>query len=67
MKKNIGSKDRAVRIGLALLILILFFSNSITGTLAVILLIALGVLIITSFSGTCPLYLPFGINTKKKS
>lgn len=66
MKKNMGSVDRAIRFGLAIIILVLYFIHVISGTLALVLLLFMGVLIITSFFSSCPLYYPLGINTKKK-
>ena len=66
MKKNMGSVDRVIRIIIALVIIILFFTKAISGTLAVVLLILAGVFVITSILSFCPLYLPFGINTGKE-
>lgn len=66
MKKNMGTIDKVARILIALAIIGLYFSNAITGTLAIVLLIFAGILIITSFVSFCPLYYPFGISTRKK-
>jgi len=66
MKKNMGSVDRVIRTLIALVIIILFFTNAISGTLAVVLLILASIFIITSILGFCPLYFLFGINTGKK-
>lgn len=66
MKKNMGTTDKAIRILIAVVILALYFTNVISGTLAVILLILAGVFVLTSLIGTCPLYLPFGLSTTKK-
>jgi len=66
MKKNMGSADRIIRLGLAIIIVALYFTHVITGILALVLLLAVGVLLITSFFSFCPLYFPFGISTKKK-
>nr|WP_249028284.1 DUF2892 domain-containing protein [Nonlabens xylanidelens] len=41
----------------------LFFTNVVTGTLGVILLIVGGVLLATSFMNFCPLYAVLGINS----
>ena len=67
MKKNMGMADRIVRILAAVAIAILYFTHQISGTLAIILLVFAGVFILTSFISFCPLYLPFGIRTNKKS
>jgi hypothetical protein len=66
MKKNMGTTDKVIRILVAVIILVLYFTHVISGTLAVILLILAGVFIVTSLLGLCPLYLPFGLSTMKK-
>ena len=67
MKKNMGTIDRVFRIGLAIVVAILYMNGSITGTVAIILGILAVVLILTSLIGFCPLYVPFKISTIKKS
>lgn len=64
MKANMGSTDKVIRILAAILIGVLYFTQLISGTTAIILLILAGIFIITSFISFCPLYLPFGISTK---
>ena len=66
MKKNMGSVDRVVRILIAIVIAGLYFANQISGTAAIIFLILAGIFILTSFISFCPLYLPFGLSTRKK-
>lgn len=66
MKKNMGLIDKAIRILVAVAVIVLFFTKIISGLLGIILLIFAGVFILTSFIGFCPLYLPFGMNTAKK-
>ncbi|HOO98076.1 MAG TPA: DUF2892 domain-containing protein [Bacteroidales bacterium] len=66
MKKNMGIVDRVIRLLVAAVVLILYFTNVISGTLALILLIVAAIFVLTSFVSFCPLYLPFGINTKGK-
>ena len=67
MKKNMGTIDRIVRVVVAIVIIVLHFAGVISGTLAIILLILSAVFIVTSFISVCPLYLPFGISTRKLS
>jgi hypothetical protein len=67
MKKNMGTIDKAIRILVAVVIAILFFTNVISGTLGIVLLVLAAVFVITSFISFCPLYLPFGINTGAKN
>jgi len=66
MKKNMGTIDIVIRIVIAILIAILFFTKVISGALGIVLLVLAGIFILTSLLGFCPLYLPFGINTKEK-
>lgn len=66
MKSNMGSTDKMVRIIIAIVIAILFFTNVISGTLGIILLILAGVFVLTSLISFCPLYPLIGMNTKKK-
>ena len=66
MKPNMGTSDKVVRILVAIVIAGLYFANIISGTLAIILLVLAGVFILTSFMRFCPLYLPFGITTRRK-
>jgi hypothetical protein len=67
MKKNIGTLDKGIRLAIALIIVILDINDVITGTLGDILLIVAILLVITTFVGTCPLYLPFGWNSNKRT
>ena len=66
MKKNMGSTDKIIRIAIAILIAILYFTNTISGTLALVLGIFAAIFILTSLISFCPLYSPFGISTRKK-
>lgn len=63
MKKNMGSTDKIVRILIAVVIGFLFYTNVLTGTLGIVLLILAAIFVGTSFISFCPLYLPFGIST----
>ncbi len=65
MKKNMGSIDKTIRVLAAVVIVILYVAEVISGTAAVIALVLAGIFILTSLAGTCPLYLPFGISTRK--
>ena len=66
MKKNMGTADRIIRIIIAVIVAILFFTDIISGTIAIILLALSAIFILTSVIGLCPLYLPFKINTGAK-
>jgi hypothetical protein len=67
MKKNMGSTDKIIRIAAAVVIAVLYFTNTISGTLALILGAFAIIFIITSFVSVCPLYIPFGLSTRKKN
>jgi hypothetical protein len=66
MKKNMGSADRIIRLIIAAVIAVLFFTNVVSGTLGIILLVAAGVFALTSLISFCPLYPLVGINTCPK-
>ncbi len=66
MKKNMGSADRIIRVILAGLVLVLYFANVISGTVAIILLVFAAIFIITSLVSFCPIYLPFGLSSLRK-
>ena len=66
MKKNMGNVDRILRVLVAIAIAVLYFTNVISGTLGLILLILAAVFVLTSLVSFCPLYLPFGLKTFKK-
>ena len=65
MKKNMGKLDKTIRLVIAAVIAVLFFTKVISGTTAVVLGILAIVFALTSFISFCPLYAPFGINTCK--
>lgn len=66
MKKNMGTTDKIIRVILAVIIAVLYFTNVIPGTLGIILLVLAVIFLATSFISFCPLYLPFGISTCKR-
>jgi hypothetical protein len=66
MKNNMGLADKIIRILIAVVVVILYFTNVISETLGIVLLILSGIFILTSLISFCPLYLPFGISTRKK-
>lgn len=66
MKKNLGLPDKIFRLTLASVVALLYYTQVISGTWAIILGVLAVVFVITSFVGFCPLYVPFRINTAKK-
>ena len=65
MKANIGSPDKLIRLAIALVLILLFYLEIITGTLGLIAFILAFVLAITSLINFCPFYALFKINTCK--
>jgi hypothetical protein len=63
MKQNMSSADRIIRILVAAIVSLLYFTNVITGTLATVLLVFSGVFILTGLLGSCPLYSLLGFST----
>ncbi len=63
MKKNMGTADRIIRIILAVVFAVLYFTNIIPGTLGLVLVILSGVFVLTSVVSFCPLYAIVGLNT----
>lgn len=63
MKKNMGNVDRIVRILIAVVLAVLYFTNVITGTLGLVLVVVAGVFVFTSLISFCPLYTIFGLKT----
>jgi len=66
MKKNMGNIDKIIRVLVAIVNAILIFTNVISGTLGVILLVLASVFVLTSLISFCPLYTLVGINTCPK-
>jgi hypothetical protein len=66
MKANMGTADKLLRLGAAIVLALLFFTRQLTGTAGIIALVIAGVFVLTSLISFCPLYKIFGINTCKK-
>jgi hypothetical protein len=66
MKKNMGIIDITIRLMIAALVIVLYFTHVISGIFGIILLAFAGIFVLTSIFGICPLYLPFGISTRSK-
>jgi len=65
MKKNMGTADRIIRVIIAAIIAVLYFTGIIPGTPGIILLVLAVVYVLTSLISFCPLYAPFGLSTCK--
>jgi hypothetical protein len=67
MTKNMGPFDRGLRTLAALAVAALYATGQIGGLTATLLGAVAAVFLLTSFVGTCPLYLPFGLSTRRKT
>lgn len=63
MKKNMGTADKLIRVLIAAVIAYLYYNDTISGTLGLVLLVFAGVFVLTSLVSFCPLYVPLGIST----
>ncbi len=67
MKQNMGLIDRIVRLIVAAAAGVLYFTGVVTGIWGIVILAVGGIFIVTAVIGVCPLYMPFGISTKKEA
>ena len=58
-----GSADKIIRIVLAAIMAVLYFTNVVTGTFGIVLLVLAAVFVLTSLISFCPLYAIVGLNT----
>lgn len=66
MKMNVGRTDQIVRIILAALLLIAYFTDYVTGTMGIVALVLAVVFIVTAYVRFCPIWFGFKVNTCKK-
>lgn len=64
MKKNIGTIDRIVRIALAAIFALLYFTGTVTGVWGITLVVLGGVFLLTSLVSFCPIYAIIGTGTR---
>ncbi|MGM0377120.1 MAG: YgaP family membrane protein [Bacteroidota bacterium] len=65
MKQNVGIFDRTIRVLIAAILAILYFTGVVTGTTGIVFLILAVILLLTGALRVCGLYALFGINTCK--
>jgi type IV secretory pathway TrbD component len=65
MKRNMGGVDRVIRfiIGVAAIVVSFLVSST---ALQIVLWVVAALMLVTSYIGVCPAYMPFHISTKKK-
>lgn len=64
LPQNIGRLDRALRLSLAALVVLLFLAGRLRGMLALVLGIFASNWIVTSLTGFCPVYWPLRFSTR---
>lgn len=65
LNKNMGQADRIIRLALATLFAVLYFTGIVSGALGIILLVLAVVFVLTSIVAFCPLYAAFKLSTRK--
>ena len=65
--KNMGTLDRVIRVVLAIVVALLYFTGFLSGVVAIILGIVAVMFVLTSVISFCPLYVPLKLSTKKKA
>jgi hypothetical protein len=63
MKKNMGTTDRVIRVVIAAILAVLYFTGTVSGMAGLVLVILGGVFLLTSLVSFCPLYALVGLNT----
>ena len=63
MKKNMSSADKIIRLVISAIMVTLYLTNIVSGTIGIILLVLSFVFTLTSIMRFCPLYAIFGFST----
>lgn len=66
MESNVGINDNFFRTLISILIFTLYFSDIISGDVAVVLISLASILILTCLISFCPFYYSFGFSTRNK-
>ncbi|NMC84402.1 MAG: DUF2892 domain-containing protein [Anaerolineaceae bacterium] len=65
MKTNESSIDRFLRVIVGLVLIVLYFTGVLSGTLGIVLLVVGAIALLTGVIGFCPLYALLKVSTKK--
>lgn len=65
LQKNMGQRDKLLRVVISFLIAVLYYYNIISGFLGIALMVVAIVLLITSLFRFCPLYRILGKDTRE--
>lgn len=63
MRRNMGGLDKGIRVAIAILLTILYLTDTVTGTWGIVFLVVAVVFLLTSLVSFCPLYTLLGIKT----
>jgi drug/metabolite transporter superfamily protein YnfA len=63
MKKNVGNADRIIRVILAAVFAVLYFTGIVPGAVGLVLVALGGIFVLTSLISFCPIYAIVGLNT----
>lgn len=66
IEKNVGKTDRIIRLVVAAIFALLYFTGAVSGTFGVILLVLAVVFALTSAFSVCPIYLALKLSTASK-
>lgn len=66
MKPNMGITERIIKVFIAMAIAIFLVMGNINATASTVLAVAAVVLLVTGFTGYCPIYKLIKVNTKNK-
>jgi hypothetical protein len=67
MKRNMGLADRIIRIVLAAAIAVLYLTQVLSGTAAIVLGAIGAIFLVTGIVGVCPLYMVLRLSTKSRA
>ncbi|HAK76445.1 MAG TPA: DUF2892 domain-containing protein [Runella sp.] len=63
MKPNMGGADRIIRLVVAAIVAVLYFTGTLTGIIGIVALVVAAVFVLTSLVSFCPLYTLIGLNS----
>jgi len=66
MKTNMGFADKIIRTIIATVMIALYFTQVVSGTLGIVLIVLSVVFLLTSLLSFCPIYAIFGLTSKSK-
>ncbi len=65
MNANVGTPDKLIRIVIGVVAAIAAFSAGVGSVLGIVLLVVAAIMLVTAFTGFCPIYRLLGVSTGK--